>query len=119
MVSRFKQELAKLGETVSYYTHSFEDDRNSTTNRKVSKWAAATDITARVLTQPSSSEEKNEGANTTNSLVFLSDTAMTKYSVIKWANKYYDIILVEEVYWNKVREYYKVTTLQRLEFLGA
>jgi len=117
-MGKFKEEINRLGETVSYYAFSL-GNRNSTTNRKVGQWTAAADLRVRVLTQPSSVEEKNEGCNTTESLVFLSEAQMTKHSVIKWQDKYYDIIMVEEVYWNRARDYYKATTVRRLEFLGA
>jgi len=118
MVSKWKQELAKYGETISYYAHSL-GSRNSTTNRKVSQWAAATNITAMVRTQPSSVEEKNEGAHTNDTLFILTDTAITKYSVFSWNSKYYQIVMVEETYWNKALEYYKGTAIRMLEFLGA
>ena len=117
-MTKFKQEIFKYGETVSHYAFSL-GSRNSTTNRKVGQWATATNITAIVRSQPSSSEEKNEGANTMENLILLTETSVPKYSVEKWKDKYYDVILVEEVYWNKTLDYYKLTCVRRLEFLGA
>jgi len=56
----FDDLISKEGETVQRYVHSL-GSRNSTTNLKVSQWAAAVDITVVVRSQPSFIEEKEEG----------------------------------------------------------
>lgn len=117
----FKQVIAKEGETISYYAHSWESSRDSTTNLKESKWATATNITAVVRSQPSILNEKESGVYEVEYLLILTDpdTALTRLSVIKWQNKYYDIVLVEEIYHKGSLDYYKAHCYERMEFLGA
>jgi hypothetical protein len=119
MGSKFEDLLTKEGETLSYYAHSFESSRNSTTNLKVSNWAAATNITAVVRSQGKVDNPKDVALNETDMIVILTTTAITKLSVVKFQNGYYDLLFVEEQFWKGTRQYFKATCMRRLEFLGA
>jgi len=115
MVTKFQQVISKEGETINHYVHSFESSRNSTTNLKVSKWAAAVEITAVV---PRFIEEKDFGAHGVEYLLLLTETAVVRLDVIKWQDRYFDVALVENVYWKGALQYYKCHCYERVEFLG-
>lgn len=118
-MGKFDDLLTKEGETVGHYVHSFETSRNSTTNLKVSKWAASVDIKASVRSQSKISDPKDMGLHFLDTVVLLTKTTMAPLDVAKWNNKYYDVLVREEQYWKGVLQYYKVTCQERLEFLGA
>jgi len=118
MGTYFDQLISKEGETISRYVHSFESNRDSTTNLKESQWAAAVDITCVVRTQPKVTEQTELGILELESIVVLTKTAVAQEDVLKWNNKYFDVIGMEEVFFRKVSQYYKVTCIQRMEFLG-
>lgn len=118
MGGKFDDTLNKEGETLSYYAHSFEDSRNSTTNLKVSKWAVAVDLKAVVRSQPKMDSPKDLGLNETDTILILTTTAIAKLSVVKYQNKYFDILIVDEQFWKGTRQYYKGLCQRRLEFLG-
>jgi hypothetical protein len=118
-LGKFDDLLSKEGETVSRYVHSWETSRNSTTNLKVSKWASSADITACVRSQAKTSDHKEVGLNFLDSVILLTKTALVALDVMKWNNKYYDVILVEGQFWKGILQYYKVTCQERLEFLGS
>jgi len=114
----FTDLLSKEGEDISHYVHSWESSRNSTTNLKVSKWATATTVSVVVRSQPSFVEEREEGVHKLDIILVLTITSLSRLDVIKWQNKYYDILMVEEVFFRGTREYYKATCQERLEFIG-
>ena len=115
----FSEMISKEGETVSRYVHSFESSRDGTTNLKESQWAAATNITAIVRSQPESTVETALGIVEGETIVILTTTQVAENDVIKWQNKYFDVIMVEDMYFRKVLDYYKVTAVRRIEFLGV
>ena len=115
----FDQLIAKEGETVSHYVHSFESSRNSTTNLKVSKWAAAANLTVVVRSQGKVGGPRVEGLTFLDTIIILTKTAVIPLSVIKWKDRYYDILIVDEQYWKSNLQYYKATCQERLEFLGS
>ena len=117
-MGKFDDLLSKEGETVARYVHSWAA-RNSTTNLKVSQWAASVDIKACVRSQAMTSDHKESGLNFLDSIILLTKTALVALDVVKWNNKYYDIILVEGQFWKGILQYYKVTCQERLEFLGS
>lgn len=114
----FNQLVSKSGETVSHYVHSWETSRDSTTNRKVSKWATAVEITAVVRSQPSMLAEIEAGVHETDYILILTKTAVVRLDVMGWKSKYYDVTFTEEMYWQGTIQYYKCHCIQRLEFLG-
>lgn len=118
MLGKFDDLLSKEGETVSHYVHSLESSRNSTTNLKVSKWAAAVNVTAVVRSQMKTSDILDVAVHSQDSISIMTKTAVARMDVIKWNNKYYDVINVEEQYWKNVLQYYKAICYERLEFLG-
>ena len=99
--------------------HSWETSRNSTTNLKVSKWAAATTISVVVRSQPAIVIESEAGRSKIDTLLILTTTEVSMLDVIEWQSKFYDVIMVEEVYFRSTLEYYKCTCQERLEFLGS
>jgi hypothetical protein len=117
-MAKFSNLISKEGETISHYVHSFESSRDSVTNLKESKWAAATNITAIVRSQPEALTETPMGVYEAESIVILTETAIAEHDVIKWNNKYYDIVMVEEMWFRKALDYYKGTCVRRIEFLG-
>jgi len=115
----FQELISKEGETLQLYVHTFETSRDATTNLKESQWAAATNITAIVRSQPETLSETSVGLHEAEVILILTTTAITEHSVIKWQSKYYDIIMVEDMYFRKTLDYYKGTCMRRVEFLGA
>ena len=63
-------------------------------------------------------EEGTVGAYENDYLLILTKTAVVRLDVLKWQDKYYDVLLVEEMYWKGIIQYYKCHCNQRLEFLG-
>jgi len=118
MGTYFDQLISKDGETISHYVHSFETDRDGTTNLKESKWAAAVSISGVVRTQPKVTEQTELGIMELESIIVLTKTAAVQEDVLKWNNKYFDVTGVEEVFFKGASQYYKATCLQRMEFLG-
>jgi len=118
-MGKFQDLLSKEGETVSHYVHSFETSRNTTTNLKVSKWAASVNIKACVRSQSKLSDHKDAGLHFLDHIVLLTETVMNPLDVAKWNSKYYDVLLVEGQFWKGILQYYKITCEERLEFLGA
>jgi len=119
MGTYFDQLISKDGETIEHYVHSFETNRDSTTNLKESKWATASEITAVVRTQPKITSYTELGIVELESIIIMTKTAVAQEDVVKWNSKYFDVLGVEEVFFRKSRNYYKATCLQRVEFLGA
>lgn len=117
-MGKFTELIAKEGETISLYVHSFESSRDSVTNLKESKWVAATDITAIVRSQPSNKVEEKYGTYDNETIVILTETAVAQYDVVKWNVQFFDVVLVEEIFWHGTRDYYKATCKRRIEFLG-
>ena len=118
-MSYFDQLIQKEGESLSLYVHSWESSRNSTTNRKVSKWAAAVNIVGTVRSQPSSIDEGEVGVREMDYILVLTKTVVVRLDVIGWKNKFYDVTLTEEIYWKGTIQYYKCHCIQRIEFLGT
>jgi len=114
----FDSLLSKEGENISHYVHSWETSRNSTTNLKESKWAAAVTVNVVVRSQPSITEQKEEGLVQPEIILVLTTTEVIKLDVILWKEKYFDVTMVEEVYWKGTRQYYRARCIERLEFLG-
>jgi len=110
--------LMLVNENISHYVHSFETSRNSTTNLKVSKWAAATTVSVVVRSQPSFVDVSEVGLHKSEVILVLTTTAVSMLDVILWQEKYYDVMIVEEVYWKGTRQYYRCTCQERLEFIG-
>ncbi len=121
-MSYFSDTISKQGENLSYYAHSYESSRNSTTNLKVSLYAAATTIVGVVRSQPNTITYGESGVFELEIILVLTKTAVAEKDVIKWNNRYYDVELVEDVYWNKrgssTLQYYKCRCVERIEFLG-
>ena len=92
--------------------------RNSTTNLKVSQWAAAADTVVVVRSQPSMVEEREEGLFKFEVILILTKTAVGMLDVILWNSKYYSVTMVDPVYWKSTIQYYKCTCQERLEFIG-
>lgn len=118
MGSYFDSLIEKEGETVSYYAHSFAGSRNSITNLKVSQWAAASDTTVVVRSQPSMVEQREEGLLKFEVILILTKTAVAMKDVILWNSKYYEVIMVEPVYWKSTIQYYRCRCQECLEWLG-
>lgn len=118
-MGKFTELISKEGETVQLYSHSFEASRNGTTKLKESKWAASTDITAIVRSQPETLAEMGVGLYEAETILILTTTAIAEHGVIKWQDKYYDIVMVEDMYFRKALDYYKGTCLRRIEFMGS
>ena len=117
--SWFSDLIAKEGEIVSYYAHSFSSSRNSTTNLKTSEWAAAANKTVVVRSQPVMFSQDKAGSNTSEEIVILCASELTPLSVVKWGSKYFDIVTSEPVYWKGVQQYFRCLCRRRLEFIGA
>jgi len=113
----FDNLISKEKESVSQYVHSF-GSRNSTTNLKVSQWAAATSIDVVVRSQPSIVEEREEGIVKFEVILILTKTAVAMKDVILWNSKYYSVTMVEPIYWKSTIQYYRCTCQEMLEFLG-
>jgi hypothetical protein len=118
-MGKFDDLLNKEGETVARYVHSWETSRNSTTNLKVSQWAASSNIKACVRSQSKTVDHKDVGYHFLDTIILLTKTALLKKDVMKWNEKYYDVLVVEGQFWKGVLQYYKATCQERLEFLGA
>jgi len=118
-MGKFSQLIEKEGETISLYVHSFESSRDGTTNLKESKWATATSITAIVRSQPEETVETALGLVEGESLVILTETQLAEHDVVKWQNRYFDIVKVEDMYFRATLEHYKCTAVRRIEFLGS
>ena len=118
-MSYFDQMIEKEGEALTHYVHSWESSRNSTTNRKVSKWATAVNITGTVRSQQSSIDEGEVGVRETDYILILTKTAVVRLDVLGWKSKFYDVTLTEEIYWKGIIQYYKCHCIQRIEFLGS
>lgn len=118
----FNSTITTQGENLSYYAHSYESSRNSVTNLKVSLYAAATTIVGVVRSQPNSITYGEDGVYELETILVLTKTVVTEKSVIKWNNKYYEVVLVEDVYWSKrgspTLQYYRCKCDERIEFLG-
>ena len=56
-------------------------------------------------------------------ILVLTEATVNELDVIKWNNKYYDVLLVEDVYWavkgTPTLQYKRCTCQELLEFLGA
>ena len=115
----FDELISKQGETISRYVHSFETSRDSTTNLKVSKWAAAVNVTAVIRSQPAFIDEREEGVHKLEAITVLTKTALAKWDIVKWQDKYFDVVMVEPVYWGSTLQYYKCACQERVEFLGS
>jgi len=113
--------IDKEGETIEHYVHSFESSRDSTTNLKESQWAAASEVTAIVRSQPSGVNPTEIGTHQVDIIVVLTKTTTVpaKHDVVKWNSVYYDVIMVEPIFFRKTVNYYKSTCQRRVEFLGA
>ena len=120
-MGNYDQVIDKEGETLEHYVHSFESSRDATTNLKESKWATAVNITAIVRSQPSSSDFTGLGTVQVDVIIILTktDTVPAKHDVVKWNSEYYDVILVEPIFFRKAVNYYKSTCQRRIEFLGS
>lgn len=114
----FDSLISKEGESLSHYVHSFESSRDSTTNLKVSKWATAVNITAVVRSQPSIVNETDLGVYEVEVILVLTETGVARFDVLKWNDKYWDVLYSEEVFMKGTRQYYKCTAQRRIEFLG-
>lgn len=119
MLGKFDDLLSKEGETVAHYVHSWESSRDTTTNLKVSKWAASVNIKACVRSQSKLPDHKEVGYHFLDSIVLLTKTNIQSLDIVKWNNKYYDVTNNDAQYWKGVLQYYKITCQERLEFLGA
>lgn len=119
----FNKTITTQGETLSYYEKTYESGRNATTNLKEIYYATATNITAVVRSQPNSIVYGEEGIYEQEVITILTKTQITEQSVVKWNNKYYDVDIVEDVYWNKrgtpTLQYYKARCIERIEFIGS
>ena len=115
----FQELISKEGENISRYVHSFESSRDGTTNLKESQWAAAASITAVVRSQPEATVETPLGLVEGETIVILTTTQVAEHDVIKWQDKYFDIVMVEDMYFRKTLDYYKATCVRRIEFLGV
>ena len=111
--------ISKEGETISRYVHSFESSRDGTTNLKESQWAAAVNITAIVRSQPEATVETALGIVEGETIVILTTTQVVENDVIKWQDKYFDVVMVEDMYFRAKLEHYKCTAVRRIEFLGS
>jgi len=121
MGSNYDQVIDKEGESISHYVHSFETSRDSTTNLKESLWAAATSITAIVRSQPSDIDFDKAGTKQTDIIVILTKTTTVpaKHDIVLWNSGYYDVLMVEPIFFRKTVNYYKSTCQRRVEFLGS
>jgi len=115
----FTELISKEGETVSHYVHSFESSRDGTTNLKESQWAAAVDLKVQIRSQPEALAEMGIGVYEGEVIVVLSATAISEHDIIKWQNKYFDVLMVEDMYFRKQLDYYKCTCQKRVEFIGS
>ena len=115
----FQELINKEGETLQRYVHTFESSRDSVTNLKESQYAAAVNITAIVRSQPENTLEVALGIVEGEAIVILTTTQVAENDVIKWQNKYWDVLMVEDMYFRKSLDYYKCTCVRRIEFLGA
>ena len=118
-MTNFSQLISKEGEVIQLYVHSFEQNRDSVTNLKESQYAAAVNITAIVRSQPENTLEVALGIVEGEAIVILTTTQVAEYDVIKWQNKYFDVISVQDMYFRKTLDYYRCTCSRRIEFLGS
>ena len=118
MLGKFSQVISKEGEIEERYRHWFEDNRDATTNLKESKWTLAGDVTAIVRSQPESLSEMVLGLYEGEVIIILTETEVLERDIIKWQYKYYDVVMVEAMYFRKTLDYYKGTCIRRVEFLG-
>ena len=115
----FTELIRKEGETVSHYIHSFESSRDSTTNLKESQWAAAVNLTVVIRSQPEALAEMGIGLYEGEVIVILASTAVSEHDIILWQSKYFDVVMVEDMYFRKELDYYKARCQRRVEFLGS
>jgi len=98
---------AKQGEDISHYVHSFEDDRDSNTNLKLSEWASPTTIQAVVRSQPTTVSVIPAGILETEVILVLTNTSIANRDRFLWNSEYWEALQVDQIFYKGTRQYYK------------
>lgn len=114
----FDSLIAKEGEAVTWYVHSFETSRDATTNLRESKWTSGVSIIAVVRSQPKVISQIELGLVDLEVIILLTKTQLASLDIVKWNGHYFDVLAVEETFFRGKSQYYKATCSERLEFLG-
>jgi len=106
---------AKQGETISRYVHSF-GTADSVTKLKPSTWAAPTTIRAAVRSQPGAVELISAGIFEKEVIVVLTDTTVSKRDRFAWNSKYWEVVVLDEVWFKGTKQYYKCTCVEVVQW---